>query len=238
MPSNSIDKDGYESNGNFWYSYQYGNAQWICLDSEADLDEGSPQISFLKVALEKANANRASIPWVVVTLHKPLYCSMEGTPGGYADKLEAILNGNSVDLVLTGHMHGYERIHPVQQGTVLVQPGSLPIGEGGVNVDVYSPEGKGPVQLMQGNAGGMQGETFIHPQPAWSAFRCAEGFCGVEADVGVDLESRINYQYSDTFGFGMVTFTNATHLQYRNIPITGTIGYDEFWIVKKEVELG
>lgn len=77
MPTNTLEKDGYESHGNFWYSYQYGNAQWISLDSEADLDEGSPQITFLKTALEKANANRASIPWVVVTLHKPLYCSID-----------------------------------------------------------------------------------------------------------------------------------------------------------------
>ncbi len=233
MPSNFVEREGYASNGNFWYTYQYGNAQWISLDSEADLDEGSPQISFLQAALEKANANRAAVPWVVVTLHKPLYCSMEGTPGGYADKLEGILNKNGVDLVFTGHMHGYERIHPVQEGTVLVQPSSLPLGEGSSPVDVYSPEGKGPVLVMQGNAGGMQGgHRWVQPQPDWSAFRCSEGACRGGAEVGVDMDSEIEYQYSDTFGFGMVTFNNATHLQYRNIPVSGTIGHDEFWIVK------
>ena len=71
----------------------------------------------------------------------------------------------------------------------------------------------------------------------WSAFRCSEGHCASEADVEVDMvESHSDYQYSDTFGFGMVTFANATHMQYRNIPVTGTIGYDEFWIVKNEEE--
>ena len=72
MPRNTFDREGFDSYGNFWYSYQYGNAQWISLDSEADLDEGSPQISFLHAALEKANANRAAIPWSVVTLQAAL----------------------------------------------------------------------------------------------------------------------------------------------------------------------
>ena len=120
----------------------------------------------------------------------------------------------------------------MEEDTVLVQPDSLPLGEGGISVDVYRPEGKGPVLVMQGNAGGMQGKRWVKPQPEWSAFRCAEGACGGNLMGALDGGSQSEYQYSDTFGFGMVTFSNATHLQYRNIPVTGTIGYDEFWILK------
>ena len=45
------------------------------------------QMNFLVAALEAAVANRAMVPWIVVTLHKPPYCSAEGTPTGYAAKV-------------------------------------------------------------------------------------------------------------------------------------------------------
>jgi hypothetical protein len=199
----------------FWYTYQYGNAQWVSLDSEADLSPESDQIVWLESTLEAANANRANVPWVVATLHKPLYCSCTGTPGGYADKLEAIFNKYSVDLVTVGHMHAYERIHPVAAGQVLDTglPTSQPWGQDGATVDVYSPQGKGPVQVVQGNSGGMQAESWDQPAPAWSGFRCANGFVPKDTagtrdiladitemvEVGVDLEGKLDgYHYSDT----------------------------------------
>jgi hypothetical protein len=46
--------------------------------------------------------------------------------------------------------------------------------------------------------------------------------------VGIDLD----WNYTNTFGFGVVEFCNATHLQYKSIPITGSLGVDNFWIVK------
>ena len=246
MPSNSKDVDGYDSHGNFWYSYQYGNSRWISLDSEADLSESSPQISFLETALQAASANRERVPWVVVAIHKPMHCSAHGTPGGYADKLEGILNKYGVDLVVVGHMHAYERVHPVQDGQVTVKPSSAAWGPGGSLVDVYESNGQGPVQVVQGNSGGMQEVSWEEPQPTWSAFRCSNGFVPKDKEStrvleealemqldGGRKEDLVDYDYKDTYGFGLVTFANATHLQYRSIPVTGTIGYDEFWIVKR-----
>jgi predicted phosphohydrolase len=72
------------------------------------LDEGSPQKTFLRLALDAATLNRAMVPWIVVTLHKPLYCSAMGTPSQYAGLLEDILIEYDVDLTITGHMHCYE----------------------------------------------------------------------------------------------------------------------------------
>lgn len=245
MPLNTESIDGFNSNGNFWYAYRYGNSQWISLDSEADLSDGSPQKIFLEKALQAANKNRDRVPWVVVTLHKPLYCSAKGTPGGFADKLEAMLNSYGVDLVVVGHMHAYERVHPVQNGEVTVQPTSEAWGPSGEKVDVYTSRGQGPVQVVQGNSGAMQEESWDQPQPVWSAFRCANGYVpksesssqsldhALELELDGGLSNRVrDYDYKDTYGFGLVTFSNATHLQYRSIPITGTVGYDEFWIVK------
>jgi hypothetical protein len=246
MPANTMDQHGYTSNGNFFYSYSYGNVQWISLDSEADLSTDSPQMIFLEKALTRATQNRDSVPWIVVSLHKPLYCSAKGTPGGYAALLETTLNKYGVDLTIVGHLHAYERVHPVLEGEVLVKPTLQPWGTDGAQVDVYASSGKGPVQVVQGNSGGMQAEKWEQPQPAWSAFRCANGYIPsadgklehtiehvVDAGIGELLHlDRLRYHYTDTYGFGIINFANSTHLQYRSIPITGSIGYDEFWIVK------
>lgn len=82
----------------------------------------------------------------------------------------------------------------------------------------------------------MQVERWIHPQPEWSAVRFANGYIPPRGEMnrndpqlqGLILESN----YSDTFGFGVATFANSTHLHYEAIPVTGSIGVDEFWIVK------
>ena len=55
-------------------------------------------------------------------------------------------------MVFCGHVHAYERSHPVYQGEVTgCAPTYINIGDGG-------------------NREGLAG-TYINPQPAWSAFR-------------------------------------------------------------------
>lgn len=240
---------------NFWYSYDYGNIHWVSVSSEHDLEEGSPQRTFIERDLAAAAdpARRAAVPWIVLSIHKPLYCSVQGTPGGYADLLEDLVLQYDVDMVLSGHMHAYERVHPVVKGVVSAYP------DGSKGVDIYYSEGKGPVHVIQGNTGGMQFERFDQPQPSWSALRMSNGFIPPnntrEADVGsygpdssssnsnsgqVGFERRDHdrvpeeYNYQNTFGFGLITAHNATHLEYDSIPISGEIGADNFWVVKHQ----
>ena len=107
--------------GNFWYSYTYGNSHWISISSEHDLDVGSQQYTWLVGALDSAVANRDDVPWVVLTIHKPIYCSEDGGPR-FQQQLEPLLVQYDVDLTVTGHMHCYERIHPSLDSTVTVFP--------------------------------------------------------------------------------------------------------------------
>ena len=93
----------------------------------------------------------------------------------------------------------------------------------------------------------MQFERFQQPAPTWSAFRMAMGF--VTPNVSRTAEgpgfepltrnsSLPGYvKYTSTFGFGVITFANATHLHYSTVSDAvvkpGTeVPSDEFWIVK------
>ena len=228
--------------GNFWYSYDYGNVHVTSLSTEHCFDAGCDQMVWFENDLKNAVANRGNVPWIVLSLHRPVYCSDDGqydshSPGGkFQAALEPLLLQYDVDLVIQGHMHAYERIHPVDNGTVTVQP-SKKRGTSGL-VDTYYADGKGPVYVVQGNTGAMQFEKWVHPQPDWSAVRFANGFIPPRdirtAQGAAELEGLIlNSNYTDTFGFGVADFINSTHLHYTNIPITGDIGGDEFWVIKR-----
>ena len=218
MPASS------QSNGNFWYSYNYGNIHMVSISSEHDLSADSPQIAFLINDLQQAVENRDNVPWIVLNIHKPVYSTIEGAPS-FRDYIEQYLLEYDVDLVLFGHMHAYERISPVNNYVLTVPPATLH------HADAYYSTGKGPVYVCQGNTGAMQGEKFIQPQPDWSAVRMANGIHGRnKSEVAIDDV----YSYRNTFGYGIITSFNSTHLFYENIPNTEKIRFsDRFWIVKR-----
>ena len=144
-----------------------------------------------------------------------------------------------VDLVVSGHMHAYERTHPVgDNGAAVVLPARA--AEGGA--DVYESPGL-PVYVTQGNSGAAQGEQWERPAPAWSATRWANGKDsspgqaaaggggGATGAGGMVGRPTYPYTYTDTFGFGLATFVNATAMLYKSVPITGSFT-DKFWIVR------
>ena len=141
-------------------------------------------------------------------------------------------------------VYAIQRIHPVLKGEVTVLPEK--VSQGQSSVDLYRSTGKGPVHVVQGHAGGrwllalsfsvlyyyfyshniaMQFERFQQPQPSWSAFRMANGFITpnisrISVDAGhpdLDISKPENFKYTSTFGFGVITFANTTHLHYTTV---------------------
>ncbi|KAK0347960.1 hypothetical protein LTR91_005841 [Friedmanniomyces endolithicus] len=127
-----------ESGGveNFWYSYDYGMTHYVQIDTETDLGHGfiapdepggpekedsgpfalmNQQTDWL--AADLAAVNRAKTPWIVVAGHRPWYISVANDSSDVCwvckDVFEPIFLNYSVDLVLSGHVHAYQRNAPM-----------------------------------------------------------------------------------------------------------------------------
>jgi 3',5'-cyclic AMP phosphodiesterase CpdA len=111
--------------GEKWYSYDWGQAHFVALDTEADY---KTQAAWLDRDLE---ANQ--LPWKIVYLHRPPFSSgSHGSDTALRSALAPILKKHAVQLVLAGHDHDYERMVP-QDGTTYVVTGGG--GRGTYNVD-------------------------------------------------------------------------------------------------------
>ncbi len=120
---------------NLWYSFDYGLVHVVVINTETDfpnapsgpgttLNGGNfqapgAQVAWLQNDLATANVNRHQVPWIVVTGHRPFYSSVPAplaTPGNCsacATAFYQVLVDNKVDIYISGHVHWYERLYPI-----------------------------------------------------------------------------------------------------------------------------
>ena len=97
----------------FWYSFAFGDVLIVAVSSEHDWQEGSQQWLWLNSTL--AAADRSVTPWVVVSMHRPIYSTQECEAGDYVvalhmrEALDGLLWRHRVDVALVAHTHAYER---------------------------------------------------------------------------------------------------------------------------------
>ncbi|KAI6028966.1 Metallo-dependent phosphatase-like protein [Pisolithus marmoratus] len=155
MPS---DESG--GNGNFWYSFDYGLAHFITLDSETDLP-----IQWLEKDL--AGVDRNKTPWIIVGLHRPWYIAAQNDSGDVClacqQAFEPLFLKYNIDLYMQGHVHLYERNKPIA---------NYSIDPAGLN----NP--KAPWNIINGVAGHYDGLDTLEGSPYWSevAFDTAYGW--------------------------------------------------------------
>ncbi|KAL4339590.1 hypothetical protein GQ457_08G007380 [Hibiscus cannabinus] len=142
-----------ESTSNLYYSFEVAGVHVVMLGSYTDYDELSDQYSWLKADLSKVD--RKKTPWLVVSFHVPWYNSNHAHKGegdGMMAAMEPLLYAAGVDLVLTGHVHAYERSKHVNNGK------SDPCGA---------------VHITIGDGGNREGlaQKYVQPKPEWSVFR-------------------------------------------------------------------
>ncbi len=104
-----------------WYSFEYGDVNFVVLDSNADqigLANFMDQRSWLKNELKNQTEQ-----FTVVLFHHPIYSSeySTGADSGLADSWGSLFEEYGVDLVFNGHVHSYERI--VKNGVTYVVTG-------------------------------------------------------------------------------------------------------------------
>jgi len=130
-----------------WYSYDWGNAHILVLDTEQPYATGSDQLNFAQADL----AAHQSATWRIVALQRPPYSSTTANSSSkpVQQYLVPLFQAQHVDLVLSGNSHNYERTVPLTNGV---------------------PTAGGITYLVTG-AGGNGVNAFTGTAPAYSAFR-------------------------------------------------------------------
>lgn len=120
-----------------YYAFRWGAVQFVALDTSSPHDdtrglrEGTGrQYDWLKATLRAAAADSA-VRWTVVYGHHPTYSHALGVSGHGSDRglrkhLAPLYERYGVDLVVAGHDHHYERMHPIREGRP-VSPGCGPV---------------------------------------------------------------------------------------------------------------
>ncbi|EFA75326.1 hypothetical protein PPL_11402 [Heterostelium album PN500] len=115
---------------NLWYSFENGPIHFTVMSAEHDFLAGSPQYEWLKQDL--ASVDRTRTPWVVFSGHRPMYDSaLPGDEIGLKTNLrlniEPLLIEYDVNLCLWGHVHVYERMCGLNNGTCAQSDNDAPV---------------------------------------------------------------------------------------------------------------
>jgi chitodextrinase len=147
---------------NNWYSYDWGDAHILVLDSMQPYTTTSAQYAFAKADLASPAAKKAK--WQIVILPNPPYNTSTSEMGGSAGTrttLVPLFEQNGVDVVLSGDAHNYQRTKPLIGGAAATSGGVTYIVSGG---------------------GGNGLNSFTGTMPTWQAFRQA-AFQSLKVDV-------------------------------------------------------
>ena len=93
-----------------YYSFRWGNAYFICLDTNSNYTPGSQQHSFLLDALN--SEERRAATWTFIYAHHPPFTEYWTNYFGdenVQNHLVPVFESYEVDMVMNGHTHSYER---------------------------------------------------------------------------------------------------------------------------------
>ena len=155
------------------FSFDYGNAHWIAVDTNTYLDWTAPQ---LRDWLERDLKGAQSATWRFVTMHHPAFNSSkahfkEQHPRWMADLFEKY----RVDVVFAGHVHNYQRTYPLKFKVAAGAP-KLGIVDGQFDFDkqfdgVSKTKADAPIYIVTGAGGaGLYDPTQGGDTTAWQSF--------------------------------------------------------------------
>ena len=191
---------GSGSSNNCYYGKEIGAIHVIALSSYAGFNESSPQYQWLKSYLS-TSINREKTPWLIAMMHAPWYNSnnghwMEGELMRIS--MEPLFYKYGVDVVLSGHVHTYERTTPIYNNAVdECGPTYLNIGDGG-NYEGTYPHWRDPeVWTVFREASFGVGRMIVHNESTisfnWNRHACQNISDPANYAENFDYESCISY---------------------------------------------
>ncbi len=175
---------GLASGSENYYSFDFANAHFVVLDSQTGSNRapGSAMLVWLEADLAATTQD-----WIVAYWHHPPYS--KGSHNSDDPELDLplievrenivpILEDYSVDLVLSGHSHSYERSFLIDghygDSTTFVDPMKIDGGDGNIGGDgayikpyrgavPYAGGGDGTVYTVAGSSGKLGGGSLDHP---------------------------------------------------------------------------
>lgn len=201
------------ANPPFWFSFEYGMAHIVMIDTETDFadapDEpdgsahlgagpfGAPnqQLQFLEADL--ASVDRTITPWLIVAGHRPWYTAADSPCKPCQAAFEPLLHKYGVDLAVFGHVHNSQRLMPIFDDKV--DPAGL-----------NNPTA--PMYIIAGGAGNIEGlEKFKGAKPAYTAFAYDEDFSYATITFEDAQNLRVDFVRSST---GAVLDTATLHKRH------------------------
>jgi hypothetical protein len=221
MPT-AAEAGGVVSGSEAYYSFDYANVHFICLDSEGtDRTPAGNMMTWLQADIAATTQD-----WVVAFWHHPPYTKGSHNSDDSLDsggrmrdmRMNAlpILDAAGADLVLTGHSHSYERSFLLDGhygvSTTLTSAMKVDSGDGRMNGN--GPYGKavpgttphsGAVYVVAGSAGQTSGGTLNHPVMVSSQDRLGS--------LVLDVDGwRLDARFLDTAGVVRDSFTILKNL--------------------------
>jgi acid phosphatase type 7 len=175
LPKNA-EAGGVASGTEAYYAFDYANVHFVVLDSyETDRSVGAPMYTWLESDLQATSAD-----WVVAVWHHPPYSKGSHNSDTETELVEMrknylpLLDKYSVDLVLSGHSHAYERSKLIDghygvsntfnAATHVKQAGSGRVDNGGAyNKTTTGLAHAGTVYAVAGSSGQTSGGSLNHP---------------------------------------------------------------------------
>lgn len=121
----------------YYYTFDYANIRFFMLDTNKDVTRGTEQYLWLDEQLGKSKSQ-----WNIVVHHHPPFSSDEDDYGNAwtgtsnlgdtrLHDLVSLYEKHTVPLVITGHIHTYERTWPIYDGNVDQEKGVTYVVAGG-----------------------------------------------------------------------------------------------------------
>lgn len=176
--------NGFADLYNCFYSFRFNGVHFVCIDNNDVNAQIKPNIGYTSgrqhawVSAELARARLdPEVDFIVVTMHQCAFSSSSkhGSDAGVRKAWFDLFARHSVDLVLQGHDHVYERSHAMR--------GDRIVGRG-ENGPIYRSD-VGTIYVTAGNGGALQ-EPFNAQQPEWSAHRTPFKIGTVKVEVDPD----------------------------------------------------